>query len=455
MGPPVATGAPRRDLAAGPELSDALVADLATLDGVLESVIAEQHGPATLALVRSVQELGRDARTGLDARDELVALVESCSIHDALTIIRAFSYRALLTNIAEDVDRDRERRAGRTRADPPPRSIAAAVRTLRDGGGAADEVAALVRRTSVSPVLTAHPTEVRRKTVFDTQRAVDRLLRDRPVEPSAPWAADDGAEGSWELDLHREVLALWQTAILRLTKLRVRDEINETLRYYALSLSEVVPALHRRLARELRAAWPDLPGEPGGSSPGTAPPVIRMGSWIGGDRDGNPFVTAALLRYALDRHAFEALAHHLGELDQLGLELSMSSRLVTPTDDVQALADASLDDSPFRRDEPYRRALRGMYARLSSTAVALVGSQPGREPHAELPAYATSDDLLSDLAAVDRSLRTHGAGLLADGRLRRLRGAVERSASTSARSTSVRARRCTRTSSTSSCGSPA
>jgi phosphoenolpyruvate carboxylase len=152
---------------------------------------------------------------------------------------------------------------------------------------------------------------------------------------------------------------------------------------------------------------------------------VRMGSWIGGDRDGNPFVTADVTAYALERHAEVALAHHLARLERLSVDLSMSSRLITPTDELLALAEASGDASPFRVDEPYRRALRGLHARLFATAVALVGVAPGNAPHAHLPAYDHPDELVADLRVVERSLHHHGAGALSDALVMPARRAVE------------------------------
>ena len=180
-------------------------------------------------------------------------------------------------------------------------------------------MATLLADLAVSPVLTAHPTEVRRKTVLDTQREIAGLLarHDRSIMP-------DGERETWERTLRRQVLTLWQTAMLRLSRLRVRDEINEALGYYELSLLEQVPALHRALADELARRWPDRTL--------VERPVLRMGSWIGGDRDGNPFVTADVLRYAIERQASVALGHHLDQLDRLTTELSMSTRLVEPSD---------------------------------------------------------------------------------------------------------------------------
>ena len=139
-----------------------------------------------------------------------------------------------------------------------------------------------------------------------------------------------------------------------------------------------------------------------------------MGSWIGGDRDGNPYVTADVLRMAVEQQATMAFAHHLEAMHQLSIDLSMSSRLVTPTPELLALADVSGDDSPFRADEPYRRALRGVHARLAATAMATLGAVPGRPPHRELAPFRDPDELIADLDVVDTSLRSHGAGALAD-----------------------------------------
>ena len=186
-----------------------------------------------------------------------------------------------------------------------------------------------------------------------------------------------------------------------------------------------------------------------------------MGSWIGGDRDGNPFVTADVLRSAIDRAAITALDHHLGALRRLGRVLSISDRLVTPSDELLALAAASGDESPFRADEPYRRALRGMFARLHAFAVELLGPALAAEltvppPPVPRPPYAGIDELVADLVVVSASLQGHGAGALGDGRGRAGPAhRARRSAPTSPASTCARTRPCTRSSSPSCSPSPA
>ena len=382
-----------------------LRADIALLGRLLAEVIEEQAGPATLQRIDDARDL---AVTDIDA---MAALLDELPMSETLALVRCFSYSALLANIAEDVDLDRagalDRRAGRP---AKPGTIAHAFTRIADEPDGPTRLLAALPRAFVGPVLTAHPTEVRRRTILDAQRQIDRLLVGGERSSDDP---DDRQR--WEADLRRTILVLWQTAILRLTKLGVRDEVEEVLRYYEMSLLEQVPALHDAFERFVAGIDPDV----------AVPPVIRMGSWIGGDRDGNPFVTADVTAFALRRHAEVALAHHLTSLERLGVDLSLSSRLITPTDDLLLLAESSGDDSPFRVDEPYRRALRGLHARLCATAVALVGSNPGTAPHAELPRYHEAAELVADLRVVERSLHHHGAGALADALVLPARRAVE------------------------------
>ncbi|WP_369140728.1 phosphoenolpyruvate carboxylase [Modestobacter versicolor] len=381
--------------------------DIRLLGRVLGEVIGEQAGADVLELVESTRvEAFRIRRSEVD-RGELAQRLAGLDPREATHVIRAFSHFSLLANIAEDVHHERRRRHHRRAGSPPQKGSLAASLDLLD---AADLDPAVVAReltgAVVVPVVTAHPTEVRRRTISQVQQQVSELLQRRDVDDPA-----------WSAHLWREVLTLWQTALLRLSRLRLADEIDEALRYYDLSLFEVVPEINAALRRALRERWPDADL--------LATPMLRPGSWIGGDRDGNPFVTADAVRRATTSQARTALRHHLAELVCLADELSMSDRLVTPTDALYALAEASGDDSPFRGDEPYRRALRGVYRRLAATALRVLGEVPGPSPDAELPPYDRPAELIADLETVDASLRGHGAGALADDRLARLREAVE------------------------------
>jgi phosphoenolpyruvate carboxylase len=384
--------------------------DIRLVGRVLGDVVREQAGQDVFDIVESVRRHAVEMRREGRDDDVLAERLAELPIDEALHVIRAFSWFSLLVNIAEDVHTNRRRTHHRRIGAPPqPGSIALAVARVRAAGVPDDVVADVLRRMLVSPVLTAHPTEVRRRTVLSVQRDIAALL--------TAGAPDDHHGDEWERGLWRDVLTLWQTAMLRVSKLRVADEINEALGYYELSLFDEVPRVQRTLAHALARAYDGHRFD--------VPPVVRMGSWIGGDRDGNPFVDAEVVRLAVDRHVGLALGHHLTQLDLLAAELSMSRRLVEPTSDLLALADASLDDSPFRADEPYRRAVRGLHARLVNTAMALTGTQPGtHRAHAPLPSMDGPHELADALETIDASLRSHGAGALADARLAEVRRGV-------------------------------
>jgi phosphoenolpyruvate carboxylase len=399
-GQPPADEAPLRD-------------DIRLLGRVLGEVIGEQAGADVLDLVESTRvEAFRIRRSEVD-REQLAGRLAGLDVRSANHVIRAFIHFSLLANLAEDLHHERRRRYHRREGSPPQKgSLAAAVALLEQADLEPGTVARELAGALVSPVVTAHPTEVRRRTVSQVQRQITDLVRER--DRSAPGELD---EHEWSARLWRAVLTLWQTALLRLSRLRLSDEIDEALRYYELSLFQVVPALNAEVRTALRERWPGVPL--------LERPLLRPGSWIGGDRDGNPFVTADALRRATSRQAATALGHHLAELSRLAIELSMSDRLVRPTAELAALAETSGDDSAFRADEPYRRALNGVYARLCATARAVLGEVPGTASRIDRPAYTTPAELLADLDVVDASLRSHGAGALADDRLARLRGAVD------------------------------
>ena len=419
--PPVDTVADRSvadrsvaDAAAGKDA--ALDADIRLLGRLLGDVVREQAGPEAFELVESVRRAAVDGRRrGDDVVPALDRLLTDVGVDRELHVVRAFGWFSFLANVAEDVHHNRRRRHHRSAGSAPqPASLAAAMAALADAGMDAGDVRTLLDRTRVSAVLTAHPTEVRRATVLDRQRAVADLLARRDGAGADP---ETLAELDAELELH--VLSLWQTAILRMSRLRVRDEINEALRYYQLSVFRALVQIHDEADELVRRHWPDAPPPRGDAV------LVRMGSWIGGDRDGNPFVTADVVRLAIERQTTMAMEHHLAALGVLARELSMSSRLVTPTPALLALAEASGDDSPFRSDEPYRRALRGMHARLAATAARLVGTVPGAAPHAELAPYERPQELVADLDTVLDSLATHGAGALGRARVAPLRRAVQ------------------------------
>ncbi len=390
--------------------TDPMRAAIRLLGTILGETVREQNGDEVFDLVeRARVESFRLRRSEID-RAEMSRMFDGIDIHLAIPIIRAFSDFALLANVAEDIHGERRRGihvdAGEL---PQDSSLAATYAKLDLADLDSSSVADALQGALVSPVITAHPTETRRRTVFVTQRRITELMR---LHAKGHTETDDGR--NIELELRRQVLTLWQTALIRLSRLKITDEIDMGLRYYPAALFEVIPQVNAEVREALGARWPDADL--------LAEPIVRPGSWIGGDRDGNPNVTADVVRLATGSAAFTALARYLAELTDLEQELSMSARVITVTPDVAALADACPD--AVYLDEPYRRALRTIRGRLTATAAEILDHQPQDELDLGLPLYGAPAELRADLNVIDTSLRAHGAALLADDRLARLRESV-------------------------------
>lgn len=387
--------------------------DIRLLGGILGSVVRDHEGDRIFELVeRARVESFRVRRSEID-RGELAELFAGIDISDAIPVIRAFSHFSLLANLAEDIHRER-RRAVHVRAGEPPQdsSLASTYAKLDAARLDASTVEDLLRDALVSPVITAHPTETRRRSVSEIQSKITELMRFRERTE-----LDDAEVAETEARIERNILALWQTALIRLSRLRIQDEIEVGLRYYEMSLFDVIPRINTELRAALRGRWPDadLLGKP----------MLRPGSWIGGDRDGNPFVTGEIVHQATNRAAQVAFTRYLADLVALEQELSMSARLITVGDELSALAEASGDDSAFRADEPFRRALRGIRGRLTATAEKVLDVVPDHALPSELAPYETPQEMLDDLDLIDRSLRATANGVLADDRLATLRHSVE------------------------------
>ena len=394
----------------GREATEPMREDIRLLGAILGDTVRDQNGDAVFDLVeRARVESFRVRRSEID-RAELAGLFRDIDIHRAIPVIRAFTHFALLANVAEDIHRERRRAVHEAAGEPPQDSSLAATYLKLDAAELdAAAVGAALTGALVSPVITAHPTETRRRTVFDTQHHITELMRLRLHGHTRTEAGRD-----IDTELRRHILTLWQTALVRLSRLKISDEIETGLRYYPAAFLDVIPRVNAEVRTALQERFP-----------GTElleKPILRPGSWIGGDRDGNPNVTAEVVRLATGRAAFTAFAHYFGEIATLQEELSMSARLVQVSAGLAALADVC--DEPARSDEPYRRALRVIHARLTATAAQILDRQPERELDLGLPAYDTPGQLLEDLDTVDDSLRVNGSAVLADDRLGRLREAV-------------------------------
>src|SRR5271167_3866814 len=394
----------------GRDATEPMREDIRLLGSILGDTVREQNGEEVFDLVeRARVESFRVRRSEID-RSELALMFDGIDIHEAIPVIRAFSHFALLANVAEDIHRER-RRALHVVAGEPPQdsSLAATYRKLDAAQLDSVTVAQALKDALVSPVITAHPTETRRRTVFDTQHRITELMR---LRLHGHTETPDGRDIETELRL--QILMLWQTALIRLQRLKIQDEIEVGLRYYHAAFFEVIPQVNAEIRDALQARWP--------GAHLLEMPILRPGSWIGGDRDGNPNVTAEVVAQATGSAAYTAFGHYFAELAALHEELSMSARLVQVSDELAALADRC--DQQARLDEPYRRALRVIHARLTATAQDVLDRHVATQLDLGLERYPTPAEFLGDLDVIDTSLRVHGSALLAGDRLARLRESV-------------------------------
>ena len=371
----------------------ALAADAEFLKQSLFNLLHEEASPLVVETVKL-----------LSTSDDSAALIEKVlpqldeqQTHDLTLACGLF---AQILNIAEDVHHERRRQiheeAGHNSAEG---SLTETVRKLKAGKVNGKAVQQQLDNTVVTAVLTAHPTEVQRQTVLSFNRRIRALLpqRERCTNPEAL------AQLRREIDT--VLLGLWQTSETRRHKLSVNDEINNGVSIFPMSFFEALPKLYRTMERDFQTAYPDV----------RVPNILKIGGWIGGDRDGNPFVSAETLRFAFRRHADAVFRFYRGELDKLYRELPLSIRRVKVNDDVMALAALSPDEEIARTEEPYRRAIAYIMARAMGKARSLglgMGCKFGF-----LEPYATVEEFLNDLKKLQRSLHENGSQLLAEGRL--------------------------------------
>ena len=355
--------------------------DIRYLGKLLGDVIREHGSERLFEQTERIRSASVDRHRG----DEPVDLgLAQLDLDDTLSFVRGFGLFSMLANLAED----RDGMMAETKVD-----FASAVKRLKAHGITSEQVLAMLDHALVAPVLTAHPTEVRRKSVIDHRARIADLMemRDRGLETTPE--GDNLADS-----IVRQIALLWRTRTLRNEKLGVADEVDNALAFMRDVFLPVLPSLYGQWEQAL------------GGRPGS---FLKLGSWIGGDRDGNPFVTAESLRYAQSSAAETVLAHYLDALHQLGSELSISSELAEIAPEVIALAEASNDPSPHRADEPYRRAIIGIYNRLAATFEQLVGRAPSRPSLGVGEPYAAPEKFRDDLRTLARALATLGGETLA------------------------------------------
>ena len=374
------------------------------LGRILGDVIRAEDGEAVFSQIEDIRQASVGFhRDGTDAAARLMAeRLGRLSLPETVRFAHSFACFLQITNIAEDQIQRRRGRDGEGRSD----TLAGALRALEAQGVGVDEVMALLDGALVAPVITAHPSEVRRKSILDRQGAIADDL------DAYDHVRSDGDRGRLERELVRQVAIFWRTRLLRGVKLGVGDEIENAVSYFERSFLPVLPRLY--------AHWLEVLGEPA-----RLPSFLRVGSWVGGARDGNPNVTEAVMRQAMARQSRAALRSYLDQIHALGAELSISAGLAGVTPELQALADASPDRSPQRADEPYRRAVAGIDARLAATYPGLAGEAPARPAAGPAPPYDGPDALRADLQTVLDSLLEHHGPTFGQGPLPDIIRAVE------------------------------
>ncbi len=376
--------------------------DEALLGGVLDDVIRAVEGEDALRLHRRAIELGQRSRSGdAAAADELAQLVAGLDLEEIVLLIRMLTRWFQLMNLGEDLDRVRRIRA--LDAAPAPRrgSLHAAVAQLAADGTSADELRDTLADAEVRLVLTAHPTEARRRTTVSKLARIFALLRDLDERRPTRVRQDQ---------IRRQIAAavqeMWGSDELRAVSTTVLDEVRAGLIYFTSTLAQAVPEIYRDLEATVRTSYPDADVP--------VPPLLTFGSWIGGDRDGNPNVTPGMTAAALALMKDTCLQHHQERIAALAGRITMSSRVAGEPEELSVLLgsleallpDDAADARERNPEEPYRRLFKLLSARVRATRKGWV------------EAYDRPGELLDDLRTAERALRTQQAEFVAEDELR-------------------------------------
>ena len=385
--------------------------DIRFLGAILGDTIRDQEGADIFDIVEQIRQTSVRFHKTRDPKDakSLAKILDSLSPRQSALVIRSFSYFSHLANIAEDAHHRRRTRA-HSFAGSKPRigTIGRALEDAQAAGVTRGELQEFFDKAFISPVLTAHPTEVRRKSTLTWEMAVARRL-DFYNDPNMTKEEREQIRQA----MREAVLSLWQTNLLRTRKPTVIDEVANGLSYYDYSLLFELPGVYQTLETAIE-------GFTTNEKPKPIPSFLRLGSWIGGDRDGNPFVTADVLATTARMHGMKIVRHYRDEVQNLRLELTLSANIVELNKDLAALAERSGDDRENQKNEPYRRALYGIAERLTSTLRDFEGA-----PMGSAKPYTAPTEFVADLETIRRSLVGNGSGILTRGRLHRLVRAVD------------------------------
>jgi phosphoenolpyruvate carboxylase len=396
----------------------ALKENIRYLGRILGEVIKDNEGEKTFEAIEAIRQSAvKFHREGdKEFTRKLDGLLKELTNSQTIAVARAFSYFKHLVNIAEDLYSNYQYRIEENLEAPG--SVANSMRSFKDEKLNLKQIDDFFKTALISPVLTAHPTEVQRKSLLDTEQVISSLLANKTQLMSRQETEKNSRM------LYAAVTALWQTRMLRFDKLTVDNEIDNALSYYRLSLLDAIPELLQDIEQDIG----DMFGKTG-TERYQLPSFLQMGSWIGGDRDGNPNVNAVTLESATIQQSTVAFEHYLREISSLRKELTPTTRLVNVSQELLDLASTSQDHSPHRQDEPYRLAIMAVMARLSLSFQTLIGNDASL--HIEnnlaenLKPYANADEFLADLNIIANSLIKNHGELLVYPRLGKLIKAVE------------------------------
>ena len=328
--------------------------------------------------------------------DELNEIIKTLNQEEMEIIANFFSTLPLLINISEDVDLAFEVNYKNNSEESYVGKLSDSIKNLKDTN--------ILNNINVVPVLTAHPTQVQRKTTLDLTENIHNLLRKhRDVKNGLI------NKSKWKEDLQKHIEILLQSDIIREKKLKVANEITNVLEYYNRSFIKAITKLMIEYKKLLRENFIDLVNET----------PITMGMWIGGDRDGNPFVTADTLKLSAMKQCELIITYYMNQLDILYRTFSMSSQLIKESDDLRLLADKSNDSSVYREKEYYRKAIYYIREKLSNTEKYLLNNVDNDEK------YLTAEELEQDLLIIKNSLLENNGDTLIKGDLEELLSAVK------------------------------
>jgi phosphoenolpyruvate carboxylase len=396
-----------------------------TLATTLGHVIAYQEGDQALVLVERIRQLAKNFRATSDVKtaEELSQIVARLPVDQLNLLTKAFTHFFGLINLAEKVDLIRSLKqpyAVNGVAYPRPGSVTSAVSILAGQGVAPKKLQALLEQAQVLMVFTAHPTESKRRTTLTKLHRIAKAATRMVEDNLSPFEKDD-----IERYILEETVALWQSDEVRRVKLTVLDEVKGNLYYFEETITEVIPQIYHDLERALKKSFP--------KTPWNVPSFLRFGSWVGGDRDGNPFVTPEVTIETIRQMRTAALRLHLDAMMNLGFRLSSSDRQtpITPELEESLLRDSLLFPelaahfTSHAVHERYRQKCTYIREKLKRTLAYTRTFRPDwKSAPVHLPAgtwYPSADQLLEDLNVIDRSLRANKGTILADGYLAKVR----------------------------------